>query len=287
MSFLDAKSFVFNGISSDSYNLMLCWIDDKPNITANGLKRTIESGTVNHVKLKTNNYGITYDGNIEFIFYIIKKDESDFSKQESVSINNWLTDPATHKLLYFNDESIPSVHYYAVCTEIEDKYINGHNGKKLVFKTNSPFGFMEPINKKLSVNGEQLLKIHNLADTITGIYYPTIQISTSSNNDIVIENINDRKSVTINLLKMDSSTSGKKEIWIDSSKMKITNKNGDLIPLWKLGLDDDYKSYVSSIDDYIKKIYWFRLIRGINQIKITGNCEITFTFEFPRKVGCL
>lgn len=134
MSFLDAKSFVFNGINSDSYNLEICWINDKPNISTNGLIRNVESGNVNHVRLKTNNYGITYDGNIEFTFYIIKKDESPFTKQESISINNWLTDPLIPKLLYFNDDSIPSIHYYAVCTEIEDTFVNEHCGKKIVFK---------------------------------------------------------------------------------------------------------------------------------------------------------
>lgn len=287
MSFLDAKSFVFNGINSDSYNLEICWIDDKPNISTNGLTRNIESGNVNHVRLKTNNYGITYDGNIEFSFYIIKKDENAFTKQESISINNWLTDPLIPKLLYFNDDSIPSIHYYAVCTEIEDTFVNEHCGKKIVFKTNSPFGFMEKINKKISVNGEQTLKIHNLADTITGIYYPIIHIASTSINNIVIENISDNKSVTINLSGIESNDSGKKEIWIDSANMKVTDKNKNLIPLWKLGWNDNYKSYVSSISDYIKKIYWFRLLRGINQIKVTGDCEIIFTFEFPRKVGCL
>lgn len=287
MSFLDAKSFVYNGVSSDSYNLLLCWMDDKPNITMNGLKRNIEVGSLNNVRLKTNTYGITYDGNIEFTFYIIKKDGSNFSKQESISLNNWLTDPTTPKLLYFNDYSIPSVHYYAVCIEIEDKFINDHNGKKIVFQTNSPFGFMEPISKKISVSGEHIFKIHNLADTITGIYYPTIHITSYSNNDIIVENISDHKSMTINLSEMELNLSEKKEIWIDSAKMQVIDKNKNLVPFWKLGWNDDYKSYVSSINDYIKKIYWLRLIRGINQIKVTGDCEITFTFEFPRKVGCL
>lgn len=146
---------------------------------------------------------------------------------------------------------------------------------------------MEKIYKKISVNSEHTLKIHNLADTITGIYYPTFHIVSTSNNDIVIENISDHKSVTINLSDIESDNSGKKELWIDSEKMKVTDKNKNLIPLLKLGWDDDYTSYISSINDYVKKIYWFRLIKGINQVKVTGECEIIFTFEFPRKVGCL
>lgn len=289
ISFLDACSFTFNGVNSESYNLEICWIDDKPDVSVNGLKRNIESGTVNHVRLTTNNYGVTFEDNIGFIFYIIKKDNSNFSRQESMTINNWLTGSTTPKLLYFNDETIPSIHYYAVCTEIEDKVLNGHYGKKVVFKTNSPFGFMTQIERKFEVTDSDEFTIDNLADTITGIYYPTILLSSSSDENIIIENISDHKSVTLNLAKITPDSNGMKNININNRIMKILDKNNndELVPLWKIGFETDYSSYVSSFNEYISKFYWFRLIQGTNKIKITGNCTITFVFEFPRKVGCL
>lgn len=268
---------------------MICWIDDKPDISINGLKRNIESGTVNHVRLTTNNYGITFEDNIGFTFFIIKKDESDFTRQESMAINNWLTGSTVPRMLSFNDDIVPSIHYYAVCTAIEDTVVTGHCGKKITFKTNSPFGFMNKIERKFVVSESETFTVDNLADTITGLYYPDIIISAENNENIIIENMDDYKSVTVNLSELSPDSSGEKSVYINNRIMRIvdSNDNNKLIPFWKIGWDDKYSSYVSSIDEYINTIYWFRLLRGTNTIKVTGDCTITFVFEFPRKVGCL
>lgn len=286
ISFLDAKSFTYNGINSDLYNLMICWIDDKPNINTNGLKRNIESGSLNNIRLQTNTHGITFESNIEFEFYIIKKDESSFSKHDSIIINDWLTGSITPKLLYFNDNSVPFIHYYAICTSIEDTFVCEHYGKKITFKTNSPFGFMEPMERRFIVEGEETFNAYNIADTPTGFYYPKIKLSTNSTNNIIIENCTDKKSVTLNVsncMKSDIAN-----ILIDCNDMKIvdldTNK---IIPFFKIGWNLDYSSYISTIGKYMSNIYWLRLVKGSNDIKIIGDCDITFIFEFPRKVGCL
>lgn len=289
MSFLDADSFTFDGQSSDSYNLMMCWIDDTADVSANGLRRTIDSGQTNLVRLKTNNYGVTFDGNIEFSFCVIKKDETPFTRQESVSVNRWLTGSTVPRTLYFNDSAVPSLHYYAVCTAIEDKVILAHQAKKLVFKTNSPFGFTDPVEKRFLVAGEEIFSVDNLADTINGIFYPRILLSARGTDAIVIENMSDRKSVTFDLSSFPPDLSGNRSILVDSAQMKLLDVNGGsrLIPFHEVGWTTQYSSYVSSIDTYMESIYWFRLIQGTNTIKITGDCEVTFIFEFPRKAGCL
>lgn len=289
MSFLDADSFIFDGQSSNSYNLMICWIDETPNISTNGLRRTIDSGTTNHVRLKTNNYGVNFENNIEFSFCVIKKDETPFTRLESLAVNRWLTGSTVPKPLYFNDNAIPSLHYYAVCTEIEDKVILEHQAKRLVFKTNSPFGFTDPAEKRFLVTGEEIFAVDNLADTVNGIFYPQILLSAQDTDTIVIENVSDQKSVTLALSSVPPDSLGKRTILIDSAQMKLLDVNNDnrLIPFHEVGWTTRYSSYVSSIDKYMETIYWFRLIRGTNTIKITGDCKITFIFEFPRKAGCL
>lgn len=289
MSFLNANSFTYDGENSDSYDLMICWIDDSPDISNNGLRRNFESSNVNHVRLKTSNYDVNYEGNIEFSFYVIKKDNTSFTRHESIAINNWLTRSFTPKILVFNDYTVPSIHYYAVCTEIEDRFYHNHEAKKITFKTNSPFGFMHPLERRFIVSGTETFEIYNPSDIVNGNYYPKVMISTSSESDIVIENISDKKSVTFNLYNLSSNDEGKKNILIDNASMKVLDMNNEnkLVPCYQLGWDLDYSSYVSSTDTNMDKIYWLRLINGINQIKITGECDITFIFEFPRKVGCL
>ena len=290
MSFLDADSFIFDSQSSDSYNLMMCWIDDTADISASGLRRTIDSGSVNHVRLKTNNYGVSFEGNIEFSFYIIKKDETPFTRQESIAVNRWLTGPTVPRALYFNDNAIPSLHYYAVCTEIEDKVFLEHHAKRLVFKTNSPFGFTDPVEKRFLVTGAEIFSMDNIADTVNGIFYPRILLSAKSADAIVIENVSDQKSVTLSILETFPTDSlGNRTLLIDSAQMKLldVNNGSRLVPFHEVGWTTQYSSYVSSIDKYMESIYWFRLIQGTNTIKITGDCKADFIFEFPRKAGCL
>lgn len=290
MSFLDADSFIFDSQSSDSYNLMMCWIDGTADISANGLRRTIDSGSVNHVRLKTNNYGVSFEGNIEFSFYIIKKDETPFTRQESIAVNRWLTGPTVPRALYFNDNAIPSLHYYAVCTEIEDKVFLEHHAKRLVFKTNSPFGFTDPVEKRFLVTGEEIFSMDNIADTVNGIFYPRILLSAQSADAIVIENVSDQKSVTLSIPETFPTDSlGNRTLLIDSARMKLldVNSGSRLVPFHEVGWTTQYSSYVSSIDKYMESIYWFRLIQGTNTIKITGDCKADFIFEFPRKAGCL
>lgn len=290
MSFLDADSFIFDSQSSDSYNLMMCWINDTADISANGLRRTIDSGSVNHVRLKTNNYGVSFEGNIEFSFYIIKKDETPFTRQESIAVNRWLTGPTVPRALYFNDNAIPSLHYYAVCTEIEDKVFLEHHAKRLVLKTNSPFGFTDPVEKRFLVTGAEIFSMDNIADTVNGIFYPRILLSAKSADAIVIENVSDQKSVTLSIPETFPTDSlGNRTLLIDSAQMKLldVNNGSRLVPFHEVGWTTQYSSYVSSIDKYMESIYWFRLIQGTNTIKITGDCKADFIFEFPRKAGCL
>ena len=289
MSFLDADSFTFDGQNSDSYNLMMCWIDETANVSANGLRRSINSGETNHVRLKTNNYGVSFEGNIEFSFYVIKRDETPFTRQESMAVNRWLTGSSVPRALYFNDNAVPSLHYYAVCTEIEDKVILEHQAKKLVFKTNSPFGFTDPVEKRFLVAGGEVFSIDNLADTVSGIFYPRILLSARGTDAVVIENMSDHKSVTFRLGLVPPDDSGNRSILVDNAQMKLIDLNDGsrLIPFHEVGWTTQYSSYVSSNDTYMESIYWLRLIRGTNTIRITGDCEVTFIFEFPRKAGCL
>lgn len=266
MSFIDACSFMYNGISSDNYGLRICWMDDAPDLSQNGLIRTINSSNVNRVRLTSNVYDVTYEANISFTFYIIKKDKTDITKDESITINDWLSAPTAPRPLYFNDATVPSVFYYAICTSIEDIVVNRHKGKKITFETNSPFGFMHRNEKKYAVQGEQDIVFNNLDNTENMFYYPVIRIDGSS--DVTVMNMTDGKSLQINL-------SGHNSVTVDCARMRIMDNNTQkLVPLYSLGITDD-------------NLYWFRLAKGGNRIKITGNCTIVFVFEFPRKVGCL
>ncbi len=286
MSLLTAKSFIFDGKSSDDFNLMIAWIGNSDvDISENGLNLSLQK-TDNKLNRKTNTYGVQSE-NIVLNFSIVKKDCSEITRLQSIQINEWLTSSSTSQALAFNDNDSYPLHYYAVCTQIEDIIVGSKLvGKQLKFETNSPFAFSEKMIKHIEVTNSRQISINNSSNARNNIIYPKVTIITSSST-IVIENKTDKKSVTIKTDSLSSESDGNKHIKIDSYNMIITDKQNKLIPAYKIGWNEAYKSYVSTTDDYIMNIYWLRFLRGINALLITGSCKMAIEYEFPRKAGCL
>lgn len=288
MSFLTAKSFVFNGINSEDFNVIIAWIDSpEPNTAINGLNREVKKSTANKIKSKVNVYGSNNTDVITFSFSIVRIDGTEIAREESIRINQWLTSSPLPQLLRFNDNDSYMLHYYAVCTQIKDVIVGGRLiGKDLIFETNSTFAFMKKFEKSFDVTETQIFYLNNTADTYDGIYYPVITVSTSSES-VIIENVTDRKSVTLDMTNITTDDSGNKIIKINCQDMTLVDSNDKLVPISELGWDENYKSYVSSTNDYMTNIYWFRLLNGMNEIKITGDCTFKIECEYPRKAGCL
>lgn len=288
MSFLSSKSFIFNGINSEDFNVVIAWIDqDEPDVGSNGLTREVKKSGTNKRKIKDNIYGTENTESIIFRIGLVRIDGTEITRDESMKINTWLTSSPLPQLLKFNDADSCMLHYYAVCTEIKDTLVGSRLvGKELVFTTNSCFAFMQTFEKLFSITGEQNFYLNNLADTYDGIYYPTITITTQAQN-IVIENITDKKSVTIDMIKIVADSMGNKTIVLNCSDMIVLDGNNKLIPISNLGWGEDYKSYVSTTNEYMNNIYWFRLLQGMNEIKVTGDCTFKIECEYPRKAGCL
>ncbi len=286
LSLLSAKSFIYNGENSDDYNLTIAWIDSSDiDVSENGLNLSLEK-TKNKLSNTTNTYG-TQSENIVINFSVTKKDFTEITRLESIQINEWLTSSSTPKFLAFNDNDSYPLHYYGVCTQIEDVIVGGKLvGKELRFETNSPFAFSKKVEKTYDVIDSHVFRINNTSNATNNIIYPKIILFTSS-PAIVLENVTDKKSVTISTSLITTELDGQKYINVDSYNMSVTGKDNRLIPIYKLGWNNSYKSYVSTTNDYMTNIYWLRFIKGLNEIKITGNCKITIEYEFPRKAGCL
>lgn len=288
MSFLTANSFVFNGKSSEDFNVIISWINSDIDVSTNGLNREIVKNTTGNTNLKDTIYGSENADRITFSFCIVKPDGSELTRPESIMINQWLTSSPLPQLLKFNDKDSYMLHYYAVCTQIKDVIVGGcFVGKELKFETNSAFAFMDKTEKSYDITtDEQTLYLNNPSDANNGIYYPSITISTAS-EEIIIENATDRKSVTLNTVNIPADAEGNKVLKLDCSKMAVLDANEKLIPASLLGWDENYQSHVSSTGESITNIYWVRLLKGINELKIIGTCSLKIECEFPRKAGCL
>jgi len=287
MSFITALSFIFNGINSADFGVTIGWIDSKPDVSPNGLSRELKK-TTHTTKTKSYVYGAENTEPISFHFSIVKSDGSELTRPESIKINRWLTSSPFPQLLKFNDCDTYPLHYYAVCTQINDITSGGRLiGKELTFETNSSFAFSGKEKKTFVITKtDNCFFLNNSADTDNGIYYPTVTISTKSDK-VVIENVTDQKSITINMQKIKADGDGNKVLTLDSENMTVTDSSGQLIPAGQLGWNETYTSYVSSIDASMDNIYWIRLLQGMNEWKVSEACTLTIEYEFPRKAGCL
>ncbi len=277
MALLDATSFVFDGHSSDEFDLSIGWFgDDNDDDMTTGLSVDLRRGEQNAIRTDPNLYGTVYEDTLRFEFALVPKCNSDrqfFTYKEFREINNWLRGSNTYKLLHFNDPTVPEqINYYAICTEIIDVQYDGRNGKKVTFVCNSPFGFTNKIHKTFKITDEnpKEFKLYNMSDE--DIYYPTImiQVEDGFTDTISIENVSDDKVAVIDFSNLESNT-----VIMNSKQGKLIDENGKLIPAYKIGWDNT------------DNIYWFRLIKDWNTIKVIGISTVTFICEFPRKVGIL
>lgn len=286
MSFLTAHSFIFNGTNSADFGVTIGWIDSKADVSSNGLSRELKK-TAQTNKTKSYIYGAEHTEPISFRFSIVKADGGELTRPESIKINRWLTSSPLPQLLKFNDCDTYPLHYYAVCTQINDITSGGNLiGKELTFETNSSFAFSEKGKKTFVITEtDNCFFLNNSADTDNGICYPSVTISTKSDT-VVIENVTDQKSVTIHTKKLKADEDGNKVLTLDSEAMTVTDSNGRLIPAGDLGWDETYESPVSS-ESKLDYIYWIRLLQGMNKFQVSGTCTLTIEYEFPRKAGCL
>lgn len=287
MSFLTSYSFIFNGVNSLDHNVVIGWIDSsEADVSTNGLNREIKK-TTRPKRLRDYVYATENTDTITFTFCIVSMNGEEIPRPQSIKINRWLTSSPLPQLLQFNDCDTYPLYYYAICTQIKDIVADGRLvGKEIKFETNSPFAFSAKTEKTFEVDGSMDFSIYNSADTYDDIYYPSITIETKSDT-IVIENMTDQKSVTLQTREISSDHEGNRLLKMDSEKMILLDKDNCLIPAARIGWNESYRSYVSSLDDYMDNIYWPRLLRGMNKLKVTGSCILRLEYEYPRKAGCL
>lgn len=273
-------TFVYNGKSSDMYGLYMGWRSANEEWST-GLDREIVKGEMNISRYTPNLYGVKYSDVLILEFDIFHQDGSAFTQRESRSINNWLM-ADSYKRFKVNDNNTDNVYYNAICSSIQDLTMNNFNGKHVVMMCDSPFAYTQEIMRTADASSQNITyKIINSGDA--GVYHPlfTIECSASYTGTIEIKNVTDGNSMSISMKNI-SSVSGKKRLTVDTQSMMITDGNGALVPLYKIGweIQTDENSAIQS-----SPFYWLRLVEGINELEIKGRAKVTFTLSFPRKAG--
>ena len=87
MSFLSAKSFIFNNINSEDFNVVIAWIDNELDASNNGLTREVKKNETNKRKIKNNVYGTENTDPIIFKIGLVRIDGTEITRDESMKIN--------------------------------------------------------------------------------------------------------------------------------------------------------------------------------------------------------
>ena len=279
MGYLNTCTFTFNHKNSDLYNLAMCWTS-KNDECDTGLDRDIVKGEVNMLRHKANTYGTKYTSVVQMDFDIMRMDGEELTQEESRVLNRWLlTD--TYAPFHFNDHETENVVFNVMCTSIKDVVINGLNGKHLTFEADAPFGYTP--EKKTKITSGVTRKIMNSSDD--GEYFPILEITANSyfNDDIVLTNITDKNREMVFNMEQFPITGSYKIININTETQTITDGDGKIVPLYKIGwnITPDEMVALQGMEHY-----WFRLLPGENSVMIQ-NAEAIIKCKFPRKVGVL
>ncbi len=273
-------SLVFNNIPSDNFGLIAVYSESQTERDT-GLTRELKKGETNLSRIKANHYGAQYTNVIEFEFMLMHKNlNEDFTVSESRAVNNWLQpDGYCHMLMFNTDQNVENVHYMAICTSITDIYYKGHNCKRVHFMCDSAFGYSPQRHRFIegSANGADFDIVN---DSDSEYCYPTVKIicANSYNGDVTITNHTDNESSVSFNFKEVSVVQDSKILVVDNLKMGITDGVGKLVSLHKIGWEIP-KDILS------KNFYWLRFTRGLNELKLVGDCNLEITYQFIRKAG--
>lgn len=102
------KSFVYNGVSSERYNLILGGFKTVDTTLNNA--RTIEKGSMNKYRHTVNTWGVNYDDVLKFSIMIMKDpckytshDDLRFTREDIRQISAWLCSPVSPRLYHMYD----------------------------------------------------------------------------------------------------------------------------------------------------------------------------------------
>lgn len=276
------ESFDYNGKNSKDFNLRMVRIDNLD--VSVGLTREISKGPTNFYKKRANHYGTTYSDVLSFEIHLIKDECGDeyspFTKNDIRNINAWLTSPNVPKKLHvynFETENQEEYDYYGLFTDVAYDFIGGDGNNlpaaiKLTFTCDSPFGYVSK-TQIVEATTNTLVTIQVENDEWEEYVFPLIKVETDN-----LEGATERTFSIINTSDNDRTfsikISDKNTFWIDSQKKTIYDELG-LFDLSSLNVED------------IGYFYLPRLLNGENNLIISGNCTLTFSWEECRKTGAI
>ena len=265
MSFF-GKTFVFNNISCEAYDLMLYDIgggDDEENEFASPV--SIEEETVGR-RWRPFFYGVRHEGKLTFDLTfgvnVRRLDRNDFlDRYELREVAAWLTGHDRYLYLDIEQPDMRFVRYKAIITDLAVvTYSQIPWALKATVECDSPYAYMYPQVETYNVSGNATISIFNRS-SLNDFYFPTLTLD-QSGGTFSLQNSTDNNRT----FQFTGLPAGTGLITVDNENCLISCANGlNLYP------------YFNN--------HFFRLVKGLNTISVSGTGTLTITCEFPINTG--
>ncbi|MDD5021788.1 MAG: phage tail family protein [Endomicrobiaceae bacterium] len=261
-------SFVFDGIPSEEYGLVL--YDLTYSVRTEGMFASpvsiVEDRTA--ARYKPLFYGTTQNSPLEFTMTFGANQQrsnnyKSYDRYDLSVIASWLTGHNSYKWLEITQPDMEVVRYKCIITKLSHIELDLSSWAfSCTVHCDSPFAYTYPETITYLVNGTADFVFRNRS-TYNGYYMPKLVITLDSGYNtfsIINHSDNDR------LFKFTNVPSTPLTITIDNENEVITNTAGlNLYPYFNYN--------------------FFRLLRGDNQLEISGSASVKIYCEFPMNVG--
>ncbi|MCM1500116.1 MAG: hypothetical protein NC124_16760 [Clostridium sp.] len=268
--------FLFDGISSRAYDLIICSFDggQSGEMTAgSNIEFTTFKAPNTNKWVRT---GAVYNEQLTFSFQICKyicgsSDIKPFSERELAFLMRWLV-RKDYKWLQFIQEGYENIFYN--CQINAQRYMSAGKcyGLTLTAVCDAPFGWSGLMTSTISCPGSKVVYIYDSSDEI-GEVYPSVELYVkNANQNIQIENCLTGRNTIIR-----NCTAGE-HIVMDNMKIESSER--------RPGGQNVYDgNHVTLLDDF--NFQWFTLGNTFNnrenEIIVTGDCDILLNWRVPRK----
>lgn len=259
--------FIFDGIPCSEHGLMVYHFgtEGQEDVSFKG-GRIVEDRIP--ARYDSFTYGLTHDEPLEYTLVFGANMESidadsSLDRYDVEAIAAWLTGHQTRKWLMICQNDMEPFRYKCYISELR---LITHGDMPWAFSCkvscDSPFAYSMPTVIACTVNGEKLIRLFNRS-SYNGYYMPKMEISIHGGDSVCIQNLSDNgRILEFTGLPGENSLA----IYIDNNNQVITNNlDLNLYPCFNMK--------------------FFRLVRGDNLLKITGNAEVKFICEFPVSIG--
>ena len=265
MSFYGHK-FIFNGISCENYDLMVYDVggggeDDSQFASVGTINEEVIAS-----KWRPYFYGITYENKLQHeITFGINTDRIEtgryLTRPEIDEIATWLTGHNKYLVFEIEQDDMTWVRYKCIVTQLSVvNYNRIPYTFKATFTCDSPYAYEYPRDYTYAISGSRAVTLFN-ESCLHGYYYPVVEII-NPGDSVSIENVTDNNRI-FSLTGIPGSVS---KITVNNENRVITN-------------DQCLNLYRGC------NFKFFRLVKGSNKLRITGDCTVKIICEFPVNTG--